>query len=74
MGLEVAPLDTKVKWHFIPRTTKGELVTGGSILGSVPEKLFDYKIFVPFSLHGNFTVESIASKGEYTIQEEIATI
>lgn len=73
-GLEVTPLDTTQKWHFTPRVEKGATVTGGSILGSVPEKLFEHKIFVPFSLQENFTVDYIVEAGEYTIDEVIATI
>jgi V/A-type H+-transporting ATPase subunit A len=73
-GLEVEPLDNSVKWHFTPLLKKGDIVSGGSILGFVPEKLFQHKIFVPFSLQGNHSVESIVSEGDYTIDENIATI
>ena len=73
-GLEVAPLDNTVKWHFTPTVKKGDVVSGGSILGHVPEKMFQHKIFVPFSMQSNYTVESIAAEGDYTIAEEIATI
>lgn len=73
-GLVVEPLDTKVKWHFTPLVQKGHLVTGGTVLGSVPEKLFQHKIFVPFSIQGNHTIERIAPKGDYTVDEPIAVI
>ena len=73
-GLEVAPLDTTVKWQFTPKVGKGDTVSGGSILGSVPEKLFEHKIFVPFSVRGDWVVEKIADGGDYTIEEPIATI
>ncbi len=73
-GLEVAPLDEKVKWHFTPQVKKGDLVSSGSILGHVPEKIFQHKIFVPFSMRGNYTVEDIADKGDYTVADEIATV
>jgi len=73
-GLEVAPLDNTIKWHFTPKVTKGDTVTGGSVLGSVPEKLFEHKIFVPFSTKGDHQIESIAVAGDYTIEEPIATI
>ncbi|KPM30877.1 V-type ATP synthase subunit A [Croceitalea dokdonensis DOKDO 023] len=73
-GLEVAPLDTVQKWHFTPKVKPGDEVTGGSVLGSVPEKLFEHKIFVPFTLQGNYTVEHIAVAGEYTVDEPIATV
>ncbi|PRX55417.1 V-type ATP synthase subunit A [Flagellimonas meridianipacifica] len=73
-GLEVEPLDNTKKWHFTPFVKKGDIVTGGSVLGSVPEKLFEHKIFVPFSIQGNYIVEQIASEGEYTIDETIAIV
>ncbi|UMB53767.1 V-type ATP synthase subunit A [Lutibacter sp. A64] len=73
-GLEVAPLDTTVEWHFTPSVKKGDIVTGGSVLGSVPEKLFKHKIFVPFSMQGNYTVESIVEEGDYTIEKDIVII
>ncbi len=73
-GLEVDPLDNTKEWYFTPMVEKGNIVTGGSILGSVPEKLFEHKIFVPFSLQENYTIDHIVEKGDYTIDEVIATI
>ncbi len=73
-GLEVDPLDNTKKWHFTPQIKKGATVTGGSVLGHVPEKLFEHKIFVPFSVQGNHTVEHIATEGEYTVDEPIALV
>lgn len=73
-GLEVEPLNNTIKWHFTPLVRNGDVVTGGSILGFVPEKLFQHKIFVPFSIQGNHKVEHIAAEGDYTIDEDIATI
>ncbi|OZV68089.1 V-type ATP synthase subunit A [Winogradskyella aurantia] len=73
-GMVVEPLDTNVKWHFSPEVKKGDIVTGASILGSVPEKIFKHNIFVPFSLQGEYTVDSIVEKGDYTIKDIIATI
>jgi V/A-type H+-transporting ATPase subunit A len=73
-GLEVDPLDTTVQWHFTPTVKKGDVISGGDVLGHVPEKLFQHKIFVPFSMLGSFTVESIASEGDYTIVDDIAVV
>ncbi len=73
-GLEVAPLDNKTKWHFTPSVKVGDTVKAGSVLGSVPEKIFVHKIFVPFSMRGEFTVESLAGEGDFTIEENIATV
>lgn len=73
-GLEVDPLDTSINWHFTPKVKSEDTVTGGSVLGSVPEKLFDHKIFVPFFIQGDHVVEHIAAEGNYTVDEPIATI
>lgn len=73
-GLEVAPLDETTPWHFTPHVKKGDVVSSGSILGHVPEKIFQHKIFVPFSLKGRYTVESIAEEGDYTITDDIAVV
>ena len=73
-GLEVAPLDNTVKWHFTPTVSKGDVVTGGAILGSVPEKMFKHKIFVPFTLKDEYEIESVVAEGDYTVDEEIAII
>ena len=73
-GLEVNPLDNTQKWHFTPLVEEGTIVSGSNVLGSVPEKLFEHKIFVPFSIQGNHTVTHIAKEGDYTVDEPIATI
>lgn len=73
-GLEVDPLDNTQKWHFTPMVEEGATVTGSTVLGSVPEKLFEHKIFVPFSIQGNHTVAHIVKEGDYTVDEPIATI
>lgn len=73
-GMLVEPLDNSAKWEFTPRVKKGDVVTGGDVLGSVPEKLFEHKIFVPFSLKANFEVIEVAESGNYTIDDTIAKI
>jgi V/A-type H+-transporting ATPase subunit A len=73
-GMVVEPLNVKTKWNFTPSVAKGDVVSGSSVLGTVPEKIFEHKIFVPFSLHGEYIIESIAEKGDYTIKDTIAII
>jgi V/A-type H+-transporting ATPase subunit A len=62
------------KVALYPDRRKGDVVTGGSVLGFVPEKIFKHKIFVPFTIQGKHTVESIVGEGQYTIDEDIAVI
>ncbi len=73
-GMEVSPLNLKTKWKFTPTIKQGDKVTGGDILGHVPEKLFRHNIFVPFTLSGEFSIIEIAPKGDYTVQDTIAII
>lgn len=73
-GMEVEPLEHTAKWHFTPLVKKGDVLSGGSVLGHVPEKIFQHKIFVPFFMRGKYTVESIAGEGNYTVADEIAIV
>ncbi|HBH24672.1 MAG TPA: V-type ATP synthase subunit A [Cytophagales bacterium] len=73
-GMVVKPLNTETKWHFSPQVKLGDKVTAGSVLGTVPEKIFTHKIFVPFSMLDDYTITSIAPEGDYTIEKTIATV
>ena len=73
-GTAVPALDARRKWAWTPAVAPGEAVFAGTPLGSVPESIFDHAIMVPFSLNGEFTVETVAREGEYTIDERIATL
>ena len=67
-------LDAEKKWEFTPTAKIGNNLRAGEYLGTVPEGPFTHKIFVPFYLLGNYTLKSIADKGEYTINETIAVL
>ncbi|MBE7048488.1 MAG: V-type ATP synthase subunit A [Ruminococcaceae bacterium] len=73
-GVYAEGLDSEKKWDFTPVAKVGDVVRAGEYIGTVPEGFFVHKIFVPFYLHGNYTVKSIAAKGEYTIKETVAVI
>ena len=61
------------KWRFVPAVKVGDKVSAGDVLGTVQEtKVVLHKILVPFGVGGE--VKSIASEGEYTIAETIATV
>lgn len=68
------PLNREVKWDFEPIAKKGDSVTAGSWLGGVMENSIPHKIMVPFKMEGRYTVKSVAKKGEYTVDEQIAVI
>ena len=65
-------LNAEKKWEFTPTAKVGDTFRAGEYLGTVPEGPFTHKIFVPFYLLGNYTLKSIADKGEYTVNETVA--
>ena len=73
-GVYADALNTEKKWAFTPTAKVGDVVRAGEYIGTVPEGPFTHKIFVPFNLLGNYTIKSIADKGEYTVRETIAVI
>ena len=71
-GAEAPALDRRKKWKFTPVAAEGEEVTGGDILGTVPEtELITHKVMVPPGLSGR--LESVGS-GDFTVEETIAVI
>ncbi|MDO9548243.1 MAG: V-type ATP synthase subunit A [Candidatus Marinimicrobia bacterium] len=73
-GVILDALDFKAEWEFTPVAKKGDTVYAASVLGHVPEGIFEHKIFVPFNLQGDFKVTSIVEKGKYKVTDTIATI
>ncbi|MHC1763446.1 MAG: V-type ATP synthase subunit A [Verrucomicrobiia bacterium] len=72
-GEKVPPLDVNRRWAFEPRVRPGEKLTGGQVLGEIPEtQLVRHRVLLPPGVVG--TVSSILPKGEYTIQEPIAVL
>jgi V/A-type H+-transporting ATPase subunit A len=72
-GVEIPSLDNQKKWTFTPTAKSGDSVTGGDILGTVPETpAIEHHILVPPKLSG--TLKSIVKKGDYTIDEQIAAL
>lgn len=73
-GIYLDALPRDQKWTFTPRVAVGATLTAGETLGSVPEGIFEHRIMVPFSFDGNYTVESIAGAGDYTVVDTIARL
>jgi V/A-type H+-transporting ATPase subunit A len=72
-GVTASPIDKSKKWKFTPSVKTGDKVTGGDILGLVPETpLITHKIIVPPDINGK--IVSIAKEGEYTVAETIVSI
>ena len=73
-GIYADGLNAEKKWEFTPTAQVGATLRAGEYVGTVPEGPFTHKIFVPFYLLGNYTLKSIAEKGEYTVRETIAVL
>ncbi len=73
-GIYADGLNAERKWEFTPTAKIGDTLRAGEYIGTVPEGPFTHKIFVPFYLLGNYTLKSIADKGEYTVNETIAVL
>ncbi len=73
-GVYADGLDAEKKWEFTPTAQIGDTLRAGEYIGTVPEGPFTHKIFIPFYLLGNYTLKSIAEKGEYTVKETVAVI
>ncbi|WP_297501001.1 ATP synthase subunit A [Thermococcus sp.] len=72
-GLTAPALSRDKKWHFTPNAKVGDKVSGGDVLGIVPETdIIEHKILVPPWVEGE--IVEIAEEGDYTIEEVIARV
>ncbi len=71
-GIVVKSLSRDAKWQFTPSAKVGDEVSGGTILGTVPEYQFTHKILVPPNVQGK--IKSVAAAGEYTVDQVAATL
>lgn len=72
-GVDVPALNKDKKWKFIPLVKAGDAVKGGDVIGEVQEtSSIIHKIMIPPKVEG--TLKSIATEGEYTVEEDIAEV
>ena len=72
-GIQVPALDRERLWDFTPAAAVGAAVTGGDVLGTVPETpSVLHRIMVPVGVSG--TVEWLAEAGSYNITQPIARL
>ena len=72
-GVQVSPLDREKLWQFTPTARVGQRVTGGDVLGTVPETaVVLHKIMVPNGLSGS--IEWMEAAGSYPIDHIIARL
>lgn len=73
-GQSLPALDRKKKWRFTPQKKEDETVKFGDIFGFVEENsLVKIKLMVPKDIPEGL-VKYIASAGEFTVSETIATV
>ena len=72
-GVEVPAIDQEKLWEFTPVAQAGDRVTGGDVLGTVPETaVVLHKIMVPPLLKG--TLKSVAPAGSYNVRQVVAVL
>ena len=73
-GKYMHALPRDAKWAFTPVAGPGDVVRAGDTLGTVPEGVFTHRIMVPFGLKGRYTVKDVAPAGDYTVEQDVATL
>ncbi|HCS38470.1 MAG TPA: V-type ATP synthase subunit A [Anaerolineaceae bacterium] len=72
-GVHLTPLYRKDRWEFTPIMKEGTVVTGGEIIGTVPETpSIEHRVMIPPDISG--TVTWVAPAKAYTIIEPIARV
>jgi V/A-type H+-transporting ATPase subunit A len=72
-GMHLTPLYRQDRWDFTPWVAAGDVVTGGAILGVVPEtQALEHRVMLHPDLGGTLTW--VAPPGKYTIEEPIARL
>jgi V/A-type H+-transporting ATPase subunit A len=72
-GINIPGLDHEKLWHFTPVIEPGSEVSGGEIIGSVPEtELIDHKVMVPPGISGK--MDWVIEEGDYNIDTVIAKL
>lgn len=73
-GDYTAALDPDKDWEFKPIAKEGDAVEASDWLGEVKENRIMHKIMVPFTLEGNWKVNSVVDEGKYKINDTIAIL
>lgn len=73
-GEYTSPLDEEKQYDFVPLAKPGDNILPGHWLGEVKENWVDHKIMAPFTLKGEWKLESISESGKYTIRDKVAVI
>ncbi len=72
-GLSAPALPRDKRWHFTPSVEPGTRVTGGDVIGTVPETgIIEHKVLVPPGVEGELV--DVAGEGDYTIEDVVARV
>lgn len=72
-GVREMPINPIKKLAFKANVRQGDMVSGGSVLGIVPEGRIEHKIMVPFDMGRDIKVDWI-QQGAFTIDTSIARL
>jgi V/A-type H+-transporting ATPase subunit A len=71
-GTRASALNRERRWEFSPSVRKGDILSGGCIIGTVMEtKIFEHRILTPPNVRG--TVKEI-NEGKYNVDETICVL
>lgn len=73
-GMYLQALPDHEAWDFTPTVKVGAKVWAGDKLGTVPEKIFQNWIMVPFKLQGELEVVEISAQGKFAVSAPIAKL
>jgi len=71
-GVYLRALDAEKKWIFHPTAVAGAKLLPGDSIGYVDEGVIRHRIMIPFAWKGEWTLDTIVSEGEYTIDDPVA--
>ena len=74
-GISASSISHEKKWHLKPLKSAGDEVLAGMIIAEVEETdRVSHKIMIPPTYEGTYHIASIVEEGDYTVDEEIASI
>ena len=74
-GISATSISHEKKWHFKPLLSVGDEISAGMILGQVEETdRVLHKIMLSPRYDGSYRVVDIACEGDYTVEDEIASL
>jgi len=71
-GTEASALDRERLWEYAPTLAAGARVSGGDVLGEVPEGPITHRVMVPPGVSG--VLAEVVAAGRYTVDQVIATL